>query len=278
MLRFHTPGIPKSSKSHNILAGLDRIKEMGLDGIEVEFTHGVRMGSELASKVKKKLIELELTATVHGPFWINLNSKEKEKIEASKKRVLNTAIKAHELGATSITFHAAFMHEQDSKLVKSVVKDGLLEVLEELDRLEIHEVSIAPELTGKETQFGSLEQLINLILDLNKQIALCIDFSHFYARTGGKENGRESFVRTLNSIKTELGISFLDSLHMHTGGILYGPKGEKKHRPLDEEDEFTWPTLFKVLKEFNVSGWITIETPDVERSTKIAKDYYQALE
>lgn len=277
MLRFHTPGIPLTSSTNNILAGLDRIKELDLDGIEIEFTHGVKMSSELAFKVKDALLKYDLTSTIHGPFWINLNSKEDEKIEASKKRILDSVIKASELGAKSVTFHAAFMHEDSSDVVSSKVRDALLEILDETRRLDIDHILISPEVTGKETQFGSIEQLINLTNMLDNKIKFCIDFSHNYARTLGSENGSDAYERIITSIIANLGTEFLQNLHMHTGGILYGPKGETKHRPLDLEVEFEWKELFKVLKKYNVSGWITIETPDIEKSTKIARNFYYSL-
>lgn len=277
MLRFHTPGIPLSSSANNIIAGIDRIKELDLDGIELEFTHGVKMSSELAFKVKDALIRNDLTCTIHGPFWINLNSRDAEKITASKKRILDSVIKAAEVGAKSVTFHAAFMHDDDEKIVSARVRDALLEILDETRRLDIDHILISPEVTGKETQFGSIDQLINLTSALNSQVKFCIDFSHNYARTIGAENGTQAFENIMQRIISNLGFEFLQNLHMHTGGILYSLKGETKHRPLDMEVEFEWQELLKVLKKNNVTGWITIETPDIEKSTKIAKNYYHSL-
>ncbi len=113
--------------------------------------------------------------------------------------------------------------------------------------------------------------------NFENRVSLCVDFAHLYARTNGRENGRESFGNTLSKIEEGLGKSYLENLHIHLGGITYSEKGEKKHRTLQEETEFKWMELLEVLKEKQVSGWVSVETPDIETSTKIAKEYYNSL-
>lgn len=53
------------------------LKDMELDGMELEFVHGVRMSEDSRGFVKEKSNNFIITA--HGPFYINLNSKEEEK-------------------------------------------------------------------------------------------------------------------------------------------------------------------------------------------------------
>ena len=67
----------------------DVLKEMALDGMELEFVHGVRMSDANRDYVKEQSNNFVITA--HGPFYINLNSKEEEKILA----------KAHEMSTAS---------------------------------------------------------------------------------------------------------------------------------------------------------------------------------
>ena len=42
-LNFLTAGLPLATENKGYKKGLNIIKEMGLDGLEVEFVHGVRM-------------------------------------------------------------------------------------------------------------------------------------------------------------------------------------------------------------------------------------------
>ena len=53
-LLFGTAGVPKSSKGTSTLSGIQRIAEMGLDCLEVEFVQGVKMGSDTAKKIREE--------------------------------------------------------------------------------------------------------------------------------------------------------------------------------------------------------------------------------
>jgi len=111
-----------------ILVYRDRIKELELDCMEVEFVHGVRIKREEAEEAGKAAAELGVTLTCHGPYYINLNSDEARKREASVKRILDTARAAHWLGAVSITFHAAFFMKKDPEEVYQVVRQALADI------------------------------------------------------------------------------------------------------------------------------------------------------
>lgn len=270
--------MPAIARKAGTLGSLDTIKELGLDGIEIQFTHGVNMKDEVAAEIKKKIEELDLTITVHGPFWINLNGEKMPTRYAGVNYIVEAVKKAHLMGAKSVTFHAAYMRGMAAEEVLANTVEMMKNVLKEMDKLEINDVKVAPELTGKESQFGSIDHLVMLNQELkDPRTALCIDFTHNYARTIGEQNGRDAFQTILDKIKDGLGADYLKNLHMHFGGMIYGQKGEQKHRTLPEEDKFEWQTLIKVLKENNVGGWAAIETPDIEVSTKIAKDFYHSL-
>ena len=73
-LLFGTGGSPHSSENRSVLAGVGRIKELGLDCMEVEFVHGVRIKREVAEEAGRAAEELGVTLTCHGPYYINLNS------------------------------------------------------------------------------------------------------------------------------------------------------------------------------------------------------------
>lgn len=50
---FGTAGVPGSSKDRSSVAGIARVRELGLDAMELEFVRGVNMGKETAKQVKK---------------------------------------------------------------------------------------------------------------------------------------------------------------------------------------------------------------------------------
>ena len=87
-LNFLTPGLPMASEGKGYNEGLKIIKEMDLDGMEVEFVHGVKMNEQTQKFVKEFTQANNLTVTCHGPFYINLNLKRQELVRISEHTVL----------------------------------------------------------------------------------------------------------------------------------------------------------------------------------------------
>lgn len=76
-LNFLTAGMPLRTNSKGYENAFEVLKEMNLDGIELEFVHGVRMSETSQSVVTEASKDFIITA--HGPYYINLNSKEQGK-------------------------------------------------------------------------------------------------------------------------------------------------------------------------------------------------------
>ncbi|MEA2064156.1 MAG: TIM barrel protein, partial [Gemmatimonadota bacterium] len=127
-LLFGTAGAPRSAAGRSVVDGVRRIAELGLGCMEVEFVRGVRIRREQAGLAKETAAELGITLTCHGPYYINLNSEEEEKRQASVVRIMDTARAAHWLGAVSFTFHAAFFMKKDPEAVYQVVSQALAEI------------------------------------------------------------------------------------------------------------------------------------------------------
>ena len=273
-LLFGTGGVPHSASDRSVLAGVRRIRELELDCMEVEFVRGVRIKKEVAEQAGKAAAELRVILTCHGPYYINLNAEEPDKKEASSSRILETARAAQWLGAKSITFHAGFFLKQDREQVYGVIKKALAEITSTVAQ-EGLEVRISPELTGKETQFGSLEELMRLSSEVDN-IHPCIDFSHYHARTGGAQNSYEEFCQTLEKTEKALGRQALEQLHMHVSGINYTAKGERNHLNLPESD-LKYKELLRALKDFKVGGTLICESPNLEEDARLLKDTYIKL-
>ena len=273
-LRFGTGGVPLSARERSVIAGLHRIRELELDCMEVEFVHGVRMKQDKAEEAGRLAHELNVSLPCHGPYYINLNAEEPDKKEASVRRILETARAAHWLGAGSITFHAGFFMKSDREEVYGVIREALAGITEKVAG-EGLDVRISPELTGKESQFGSLEELLRLSGEV-KNIHPCIDFSHYHARTGGAQNSYPEFCATLERIEKALGRPALENLHMHVSGINYTAKGERNHLILEESD-LEYKALLKALKDFKVGGNLVCESPNLEEDAALLKKTYVRL-
>lgn len=266
--------MPLSTGKGGYPRAFEIIEEMGLDGMEVEFVHGVRMSDETRSLLNTIQKEKNLVLTAHGPFYINLNSKEEEKIEASVQRIIDTAKTASDFGGYSITYHAAFYMGGDKETVYQQVKTQTKKIIDILEKNNI-KMWIRPETTGKATQWGDYEEIIRLSKEF-EQVLPCIDFSHIHARTAGEYNTYDEFCKVLERIGTELGEFALNNFHAHLAGIEYTQKGEKCHLILEESD-MNYKDLLKALKSFDVKGALVCESPNIETDAKLLKDYYMSL-
>jgi deoxyribonuclease-4 len=240
----------------------------------VEFVQGVKMGPQAAVSVGELAARKNVALTAHGPYAINLNAVEPQKVHMSKERILQTARIAALFGARSITFHAAFYLKNTPAETYAVVKRHLQEVMNIL-RKEGNKVTISPEVTGKPSQFGTLEELLQLSSEI-EGVAPCVDFSHWHARTG-KANSYQEFLTILDQIERKLGRRALDNMHIHLSGIAYGKKGEIKHLMLEDSD-FQYAELLKALKERRAKGLAICESvPYLENDALLLQQTYRKV-
>jgi len=273
-LLFGPSGVPHSSPKQDTLSGITRVAELGLDCMELGFVRRVGMGPDKAAQVKALAQTLGVRLTVHAPYYINLNSPEPEKIEASKGRMLQAARVGAACGAESVCVHAAFYMKGEPETVYQHVKTGFSEVVETLQQEGV-KVWMRPELMGKMSQFGTLEETLRLSQEVPHVLPL-IDFAHLHARSLGKFNSHGEFVSVLETIKGALGQGALERLHLHVSGIDYGPKGERKHLTLDESD-FDYGALLRALKQFDCKGFVICESPNQEDDALLLKQTYEAF-
>ena len=271
-LNFITAGMPLRTGKGSYPQAFNILKEMNLDGMELEFVHGVRMSDTNRDFVKNMSKDFIITA--HGPFYINLNSQEEEKIDASLQRIIDTASVASEAGAFSITYHAAFYMGKDKETVYNQVKTQTRRIIEILENENIN-VWIRPETTGKATQWGDIDEIINLSKEF-EQVLPCVDFSHLHARTAGEYNTYDEFSKVLEKMGNEIGQYALENFHGHLAGIEYTAKGEKQHLNLENSD-MNYKDLLKAMKEFGVKGALVCESPNIEDDCKLIKTYYEGL-
>ncbi|MBI4835060.1 MAG: TIM barrel protein [Planctomycetes bacterium] len=279
MLLFGTAGVPRSSKEGNTISGIERIKELGLDAMELEFVHGVNLSSQLAEKVREAKERLGIRLTCHAPYFINLNSDEKPKYEASIKRIMDSARIGFIAGVENVTFHAGFYQGGEPEAVYQKIKGGFEKILNGLAKEKI-KIRLTPELTGKGSQFGSLEELLRLASELARGelaesigVGLCLDISHLHARSGGAFNTRAEFDSVWKQIKKSLGAKGLEDIRIHISGIRYSAKGELEHLNLKDSD-FNYKDFVESLKANKIGGIAICESPNLEGDALMLKKLY----
>jgi deoxyribonuclease-4 len=272
-LLFGTAGIPNSTKGPSSEAGIERIHELGLECMEVEFVQGVRMSSQGATSLRGAAASRGIRLSAHAPYFINLNAREPEKVAASQERIMRTARITSLFGGESVVFHAGFYLGDPPSEVYATVKDSLGQIVEQL-RSEGNRVNIRPEVMGKVAAFGTLDEVLGLCAEI-EGVAPAIDFAHWHARTG-RANSYDEFVAVLREVEGKLGGDALDDMHMHVSGIEYGPRGERRHTRLAESD-LRYVELLTALKDCDAGGLLICESPNLEEDALLLQQTYRGL-
>lgn len=262
-----------STIKRDSISGIKRIRELGLGCMELEFVRGVKMGREMAEKIRNVSREQGVALSVHAPYYVNLNSPEKEKVDASVLRIIESARVGYLCGAKNIVFHPAYYHRDRKPEVYKKIKDLLERMIKDLQGEGVI-VTLRPETMGRHTQFGTLEEILNLSQEI-EGVSPCVDFAHIHARTQ-RYNSFEEFSEILSRIEDALGREGLEDIQCHVSGINYGKVGEKNHLNFEDSD-FKYRELAKALKEFNVKGQVVCESPNLETDALLLQQAYREI-
>ncbi len=277
-LLFGTAGIPistppASSNELQTIKGIQRVAELGLDCMELEFVNQVYLKKPDAERVGKFAADAGVLLSAHAPYALNFNARTPQKIRISQSYLITAAEIAYICGAKSIVFHPAYYMGDSSEKAYQTIKAYLSEVVEKLEAKNIH-ITLRPEVSGKDNQFGTIAEIIKLCAEL-KNTAPCVDFAHWHARTGAYNSYKE-FASILDEISSILGEEALNNMHIHISGIEYTSRGEKRHLQFDESD-MQYLELLKVLKEYNISGMVICESPLMEEDALLLKRSFYSL-
>lgn len=272
MLHFASAGVPYSTpKPGGTVEGLRHANALGISAMELEWVQSVPKSEERMAEIKEVATELNMYLTVHAPYYVNLNAIEKEKLEASKGRVLLALQQAERCGAHSVCVHPAFYLGMEPEIVYENVRRATDEIMKQKNTL-FPNVNLAYETMGKPTQFGSLDEVLRLSAEFD--IYPTIDPAHMHARTNGAWNSTKEWNEMFDLYEQYLGSDALRSVHMHFSGIEYTEKGERKHLPLQESDA-NWKDFIKVLRDRNIEGTVVCESPIQEDDTLLMLNEYK---
>lgn len=272
-LLFGTAGVPHSATVDSTVSGIQRVRELGLDCLEVEFVRGVHMDAETAAAVRCAAEKHRVRLSVHAPYFINLNAADEGKRLQSQERLLKSARTAAACGAISVVFHAGYYGQFEQEQAGRTIRAGLARVMS-IIRQERLPVSLRIETMGKRSQFGSLDEVLSLCREV-EGLKPCLDFSHLYAREG-RVNSCGEFERALAKVAKKLGLQALKDLHIHVAGVHYAHAGELKHLNLEEAD-FRYDEWLEVLRASGVSGTVVCESPNLEQDALMLQAVYRNL-
>ncbi|MEM4704872.1 MAG: TIM barrel protein [Candidatus Bathyarchaeia archaeon] len=263
--RFGPAGTPLAAEMANISveAVPELLRQEGLDAFEYEAIYWggkPQIGKERAEKLAEKAKENDVLLSMHGSYFINLCG-QKGVVEASKKRLLACVTAAEWMRAYVVVFHAGFYGRKPRELVFRSCLANLKEVVQTMKSLGIRNVKIAPETSGKPSQFGSLDEVISLCEKV-EQTHLAIDWAHLHARDLGRFKTVDDFRKVVEKIEDRLGTEAAKHMHCHFTKIEFTEKGERRHHILDEArygPDFAM--LAQVIAEFKLQPVIISESP-----------------
>lgn len=237
---------------------LKEYSESGLKACEIAFTYGIYIHDDKdVNAIKSAASRLGIKLSIHAPYWLNLNSKEKKKIEESKKRILDCCRIGEKLGAYRVVFHAGYFGGMDKEETYQNIKKAVIDMQDEIKKNK-WKINIAPETMGKINVFGSIDEIARLVSDTG--CSFCLDFAHIEARDKKID---------WNKIKKLFGKH--EKWHCHFSGIVYSDKGERHHIKTPKEK---WKEVLEnVPKDKEIV--IINESPDMIKDSveglKIAK-------
>lgn len=266
LIKLGSAGVPLSAEKRDTASGIKKVAELGLQALEVEFVRGVNMSLPTAREVGKTAAESGIALSVHAPYYINLASEKKQIISESKKRIIDSLERGAKMGAKVVVVHAGYYGKNREEAIRMIAA-ACAETAEKI-RDNDRNIILGIETSGKQGQFGPLEEILNICGTI-KNCAPVVDFAHLFARQGGSID----YGKVLDSVR------HYKHLHCHFSGINYsvvseGKGNERNHEPIGNPP--FQPLAEEILKH-NADITIICESPLLEKDALKMKKILEEL-
>ena len=250
-MRFGVAGYPPafalSPYRKERLKIVNWLSDLGLDALELQMTYGPRTRPEVCREYKALADDYGISLSVHASYFIVFTSDDGAKIERSSDTLKRTYELCDILGADLAVLHPG-------PLYGGSPYDAMERFVENastcLDQIGETDIGLFVETAGKRGQLGSVDEII----EIGNRIPLafpCIDFGHVHARTGGTLKTSSSVRALFLKLKAHGYLSPESRVHFHFSPVDFGPRGEKKHKRIDD----TYPaSSAPLLPGFEVPG------------------------
>ncbi|MFW9809145.1 MAG: TIM barrel protein [Candidatus Thorarchaeota archaeon] len=274
-IRFGPAGYPSDARG-NVRKVFEILSEAGLDAFEYAAVYGLRTREEKAKLLGALSREAGIAMSMHAAYYINLASNTIRIQKASKERLVKALKFAPLMNVKRIVFHAGTHGNRSREEAHEIIRDALRDVWNQAGELG-EGAYLAPEIAGKLSAYGSIEQIIKLCQEVDGCIPT-IDWAHLYARSQGKINDKESYLNVITRFENELGDLFVQNMHFHVSGITFTKKGEVAHQPLGQK----WgPDIFplsEIVKECGYKPTFICESTNPLEGALYTKFLFEELE
>ncbi|MEA3229353.1 MAG: TIM barrel protein [archaeon] len=264
-LKIGISGIPIIAKGSDTLSGIQAVKDLGLDLIELQFVRNIYLDDDGAREVGALAKKLGVSVTCHASYFINLSSQKEDVQSASVKRILDTLHIGDILGSRLIVVHPGYYSQRTPSEAFDLIKRNVDEAV----RRNRSKVLVGLETTGRQKAFGTVDEIIGVCREC-KGTCPVIDFGHIHALTDGGLKTRDDFSSIFEKFEKELG---LDWFHIHMSCMNYKDGNEKSHAPLSTfEPDFHH--MADVIKENGYDCSIVCESPLLEHDALLFKKWF----
>lgn len=245
------------------------LREMGLKAYEHPFTFGVNINEQTKQDLIQEFGDFKLS--VHAPYYINFASDDEEKLMKTNGYLMDSVLKAREIGADRVVFHPGSLTGQTREQALSNTLKNLKNFVALMDERNIHDVYICPETMGKHGQVGTWEEVAKMC-EIDERIIPCLDFGHINAFTLGGLDSLSAIEEIIKKFVVELKKK---EIHIHFSRIEYTSKGEKKHLILDDPSDFgpDYKMMIDILKKYDANYRVISESQGTQ-----SRDSYKMLE
>lgn len=173
------------------------------------------------------------------------------------------------MGAGAVAIHTAYYSGLTPEQAFDKVKEGFLDIIDEMKSRGMKNVKLGAETMGRWSQFGSLDETIRLWKELKHQVIPFIDWSHLYVRGRGTIDFGKIFdmLKPLN----------LEHIYSHFQNVKKNKQGEwvDVHTPIDGHPPFE--ELAKEILKRKVDITIICESPVIEQDSLKQKRILEKL-
>lgn len=274
-IRFGPAGYPTEARG-NVKKVFKILTESGVDAFEYAAVYGLRAKEERAKLIGDLAREANISMSMHAAYYISLASETPRIRKASKQRLVKALKFAPLMNVKRIVFHAGTHANRSREETHTIIRDALREVWEKAGDMG-KGAYLAPEIAGKLSAYGSEDQLISLCQEVEGCIPT-IDWAHLYARSQGKVNDKDSYLRIITQFEEGLGDLFVKNMHFHVSGITFTDKGEAAHRPLGQDWGPDILPLMEIVRECGYKPTFICESTNPLEGALYTKFLYEELE
>ncbi len=267
---FYRGGLKHSWQMPEWLSG------MGLNAYEYQCNKGTNIKDETAAKIGEEARKAGIRMSIHAPYYINLSSADERKRNNSINYILKTLQIADRMGADRIVVHPGTVGKSTREQAMMLALPVLAKALREAGNLGLSGITVCPEVLGKISNLGNLEEIL-MLCSLDERMIPCVDFGHIHARSLGGLVSVQDFRMVFDKLENTIGMERTRKLHIHFSRVEFTSAGERKHHTLaDTEYGPEFELLARVLFERNIEPVVICESKDrMAEDACILKEIYR---